>query len=378
MGLADITRGGIIAAMAEHDLLGRDRFLQKYGFAPARKYLIDHESRLYDSKAIVGVAHGFDCPGLGSLDATSFSGGLRHAVEVCSRLGFDVVGEMPKFEMIDDRGEAVGASCEINADGDAWALTLHSRGGTKGSLSERNAGYASGLRLVFHRLAKMEASVLEVLLDSAPMARTDVARRQLLDNVPLRLSLGLDNSRYVSAVMAKAGRTTPKGLKASGGNRTKQVRIRFTLDSVATRETLVAAIVGRVIGEAAVDARPGDEATDGLSEGAVVRTAVNRYERDPNARRACIAHYGAMCQVCEFDFEKTYGPIGVGYIHVHHLTPLASIGQVHEVDPVADLVPLCPNCHAMVHAGRSAPLTVDELRQIVEHRKALASGRLER
>ncbi len=377
MGLADITRAGTTQAIAEHDLLGRDRFLQKYGFAPSRKFLIEHESRLYDSKAIVGVAHRFDRPELGPLDSTAFSGGLGHAVEVCRRLGFVVVGEMPKFQIIDDMGEAVGSSCEVNADGDAWAVTLHSRGGTKGTSFERNPGYAGGLRLVLRRLAKLEATVVEVLLDSAPMASMDVARRQLLDKVPFRLRVGVDTESIASAVMTAAARATPKGVRASGGNPTKQVRIRFKVDLIDDLEPLILVLVSRPIGKAAIDARPGDEATTGLTEGALVRTTVNRYERDPNARKACIVHYGAICQVCEFDFGQMYGPIGAGYIHVHHRTPIASIKESYEVDPVIDLVPLCPNCHAMIHTGRTVPLTVDELRQNIERQKVLASRHIE-
>ena len=69
------------------------------------------------------------------------------------------------------------------------------------------------------------------------------------------------------------------------------------------------------------------------------------------ARKKCIEHYGAKCAVsnCGFDFEKLYGDIGKGFIHVHHLTQLSDIGQGYEVDPIKDLRPVCPNCHAMLH-----------------------------
>jgi 5-methylcytosine-specific restriction protein A len=51
------------------------------------------------------------------------------------------------------------------------------------------------------------------------------------------------------------------------------------------------------------------------------------------------------------DFEETYGPVGKGLIHVHHLKALASVGIEYQVNPVADLRPVCPNCHAMIHRG---------------------------
>ena len=86
-------------------------------------------------------------------------------------------------------------------------------------------------------------------------------------------------------------------------------------------------------------------------EGAVKRINVNAYERHEQARRDCIAHWGTRCVVCKFDFEKRYGGIGMGFTHVHHLKLLSKLGDGYEVDPVKDLRPVCPNCHAMLHHG---------------------------
>lgn len=99
-------------------------------------------------------------------------------------------------------------------------------------------------------------------------------------------------------------------------------------------------------------------------EGAVKRIEINAYERNTAARRACVAHYGATCRVCGFDFERTYGPVGRGFIHVHHLKRLAAIGEEYELDPIRDLRPVCPNCHAMIHR-QEPPLKIKELRRIV-------------
>lgn len=101
--------------------------------------------------------------------------------------------------------------------------------------------------------------------------------------------------------------------------------------------------------------------TESLFEGIPKTVLVNSYERNPIARTKCIDHYGVQCVVCGFDFEKTYGDIGKGFIHVHHLTQLSDIGQGYEVDPVNDLRPVCPNCHAMLHK-RNPPYTIDELK----------------
>lgn len=92
----------------------------------------------------------------------------------------------------------------------------------------------------------------------------------------------------------------------------------------------------------------------------------NRYERSREARQRCIQLHGAKCKVCGFDFEQKYGELGAGFIEVHHRRPISERGAVYEVDPERDLVPLCANCHRMIHLGSSAEreyLTVEELKQ---------------
>ncbi|WP_044173567.1 HNH endonuclease, partial [Photobacterium damselae] len=90
---------------------------------------------------------------------------------------------------------------------------------------------------------------------------------------------------------------------------------------------------------------------------------VNKYERDRKARSACIKHYGHTCQACGFDFGKKYGALGEGFIEVHHLKPIHQIGVEYVVDPVADLVPLCASCHAMIH--REHGMTLEALKALI-------------
>lgn len=100
-------------------------------------------------------------------------------------------------------------------------------------------------------------------------------------------------------------------------------------------------------------------------EGAKKEIIVNRYERNHEAREKCIAAHGCKCAVCGMDFEKTYGEIGRGFIHVHHIVPLSSIGKEYELNPITDLVPVCPNCHAMLHR-KDPPYNVDDLKRIIK------------
>ena len=94
-----------------------------------------------------------------------------------------------------------------------------------------------------------------------------------------------------------------------------------------------------------------EELPDGFEyqEGAVQQIRVNRYERDKKAREACLSHYGYVCQVCDVKLSDVYGAISGTLIHVHHIKPMSEIGELYIVDPVSDLIPVCPNCHAVIH-----------------------------
>jgi HNH endonuclease len=103
----------------------------------------------------------------------------------------------------------------------------------------------------------------------------------------------------------------------------------------------------------------------GLTEGAVRTITVNAYERNLQARRKCIAAHGTECIVCGFNFGKVYGPEAEGYCHVHHLRPLSEIGREYEIDPVNDLRPVCPNCHAVLHLGGKCR-GIDEVKELLD------------
>ncbi|MFW3460948.1 hypothetical protein ACN24K_09340 [Streptomyces microflavus] len=78
----------MLRVLAEHDELGREAFLSKYGFGEARSYVLVYECQEYDSKAVAGVAHKWD-QGRG-LTPDEFSGGKDHAAAWLKRLGFQV------------------------------------------------------------------------------------------------------------------------------------------------------------------------------------------------------------------------------------------------------------------------------------------------
>lgn len=111
-----------------------------------------------------------------------------------------------------------------------------------------------------------------------------------------------------------------------------------------------------------------------IYEGIKQQIIVNKYERSSIARARCLEAHGHTCKICNFDFETTYGKVGEGFIHVHHLKPLHTIGQSYKINYETDLIPVCPNCHAMLHrkAGDNE-LSVDELKNLVQKNNPPAS-----
>lgn len=93
-----------------------------------------------------------------------------------------------------------------------------------------------------------------------------------------------------------------------------------------------------------------------IMEGAKKQITVNAYERDPKAVKICKDYYmhrdgKLVCQICKFDFGAVYGAEYSNKVHIHHIKPISEIGKEYEVDPFKDLIPVCPNCHMVLHAN---------------------------
>ena len=106
---------------------------------------------------------------------------------------------------------------------------------------------------------------------------------------------------------------------------------------------------------------------ESIYEGLKTTVCVNKYERNSLARSRCIEENGVSCSICGMNFEQTYGELGKGFIHVHHVIPVSQIGKEYKVDFKKDLIPVCPNCHAMLHRKNKdgENVSVEELREIV-------------
>lgn len=96
-------------------------------------------------------------------------------------------------------------------------------------------------------------------------------------------------------------------------------------------------------------------------EGAILRSVVQRRERNPRNRLLCIRIHGERCLVCGLEPQRAYGAAG-SIIEVHHLEPVASLIEPRPYDPRTDLVPLCPTCHRALHTRRPTPFSIEELK----------------
>lgn len=148
-------------------------------------------------------------------------------------------------------------------------------------------------------------------------------------------------------------------LQQDGIHITKQINVPRGIASLPSYIRMLADIPEEVVSSA-------DRA---FIEGSVEKVLVNRYERDPRARKKCIEHHGAICAACRTNMAALYGDEFEGFIHVHHIVPLSDIAKEYQVDAVADLRPLCPNCHAVVHRF-NPPLSVEQVRQRLAHRRS--------
>ncbi len=107
-----------------------------------------------------------------------------------------------------------------------------------------------------------------------------------------------------------------------------------------------------------------------LTEGEEKDITDTRFERNQEARRKCIAHYGTACQICGFDFGKTYGAAFAGMIEVHHIVPMSEIREDYVVDPIRDIIPVCSNCHTALHSKKDGVYTPEELKAMIKNHKA--------
>lgn len=107
-----------------------------------------------------------------------------------------------------------------------------------------------------------------------------------------------------------------------------------------------------------------------IQEGVKKLVETKVYERSSYLRKIAINYYtkdgDILCDACKFSFNKFYGnKIGNGYIEIHHIKPIFKY-EDEELDKsiekaLKNVIPLCSNCHRMIHRNWRKPLQIDYL-----------------
>jgi 5-methylcytosine-specific restriction protein A len=324
--LADVTRPGVLTAIAEYDRVGRDQFLRSTGFRRARDYYLEFDGRLYDSKAIVGYAHGVDTGT--PLRPSDFSGGDKTVAARLRSLDF-IIRQFRRFDWTRDE---IVLAC---------ALTQENRWRTVAQEDPR--------AVELSRLLQKPA--IHPLEGRAPNFRNPAGVERKTADIVSRLP------NY---------RGTP-----TNGNRLDGEVLQDFLNRPEEMRALAAAIAAELASsdETSSTKFPDPDLADfSAEEGGVLLRAHLRRERSPRLRREKITDAKSRgqtiaCEVCGFDFFQAYGPRGLDYIECHHRVPLHVSGRTR--NRPEDLALICSNCHRMIH--RKAPwLTVEELRELVQ------------
>jgi len=339
MPLADLTRNAVLDAIAEFDALGRNEFLGRYGFRPARSYFLEHDGYLYDSKAIAGVAHKFVRPNDGPLAATSFSGGEATVVEKLQELGFVVTAHT------DDKNSD-GRNPPWTRDELILALELYLRNpqSPPGKVSKEVAELSVTLNLLGQWLGRNA--------DDKYRNKNGVYMKMM-------------NFRRFDPAATSEGRV---GL--TRGNKEEEVIWNEFAHSPAHLKHVARAIAAALHIDQDLQSEPShnDDGFCEAPEGRVLtRLHITRernrklVEKKKSSELARTGHL--VCEVCNFDFEARYGERGRGFIEVHHTKP------VHVLDDGAttklcDLALVCANCHRMIHSARPW-LELEELRALL-------------
>ena len=333
---SNVTRQGVLAAMAEYDALGQKPFLAKYGFKPARTYRVWYDGKPYDSKAIVGAAFGYLPGNPPPLRYDEFSGGVIYVVPILEKLGFTFdapANETAKRNPPWSRDEVI------------LALDLYFR----------HEGRDPG---------DTHPDVIELSVFLREMAsEAGQATYRNGNGVAMKLM----NFRSLDPVFTSKG---GKGLN-SASKLDREVWEEFFNRRL---ELAVAAEAIRVGAKQAMDDDSLEEVESyEAKEGRVSYRFHRTLERDRKIvamrKDAALKKAGRLdCEACGFDFASAYGERGAGYIEAHHTNPIHAM-KPGDLTKLSDLALLCANCHRMVHAAKPW-LTVEQLRTILKARSA--------
>ncbi|MFD7066637.1 HNH endonuclease [Streptomyces sp. NPDC059913] len=324
-----ISRDGVLQALTEYDDLGQDEFLSKYGYKPATGYLLLHEERTYDSKAIAGVAHKFDQGR--ALRPDELSGGRSHAARWLARLGFTIRSSRSP----DWTRDEIILACDL-AMANGWK------------------------RLEFDDPRVVE---LSALLQTMPIHPEEL-RNELFRN---------PNGVARKTVDITCRHPSYTGKPTNGNSLDVEVMNDFLArpaEMVMVAKRIRHGLVAGDFQELSPEVEEDDDY--GAPEGRLLLRLHRSRERNRALRKRkidAVLRQGRRlaCEACGFDFEHVYGDRGSGYIECHHVVPLHEAGEGRT--KLSDLALICANCHRMIHRRAPWP-TPEELRVSIEQKHA--------
>jgi 5-methylcytosine-specific restriction protein A len=375
MRLRDITRSAVLAAIAEYDRLGQDEFLARYGFDRARSYLLIHNGKAYDSKAIIGVAHGF-LPGERVLAARDFSGGEARVGRLLRGLGFTVqvgdltVGSLVRLLTRLNVYRSGGRPALYQPITLLWAFARAGRGEPRlvsweetqrqvAALIKRYGRPGEGDRVYYPVAALYGAGLWELDTDSGavPNAHGSSVPQRWFDEHQPRSGL--------VAPVYELVRDSPEARAAAVRALTQTYFVDADPAALLDELGLSSPRTGSPA-EAAFSARAAeyrrlcdrvDVFWSGRDSARASRTSADPV-RSADARRAVLLRSEGRCENpgCTGDIHDLTDS-GDPILEIDHIHDLAQGGPDNPVQMIA----LCPNCHAIKTRGR----TREKLRSVL-------------
>ncbi|WP_363347249.1 HNH endonuclease [Methylocystis echinoides] len=327
MGLRDLTRQAVEAAITEFDSLGRSTFLKRYGFGEAKTFYIKWNDNLYDSKAIAGAAHG-KLPGQLPLRSDEFSGGENTVKRALENLGFIVV----------DERSASARNPTWARDELILALDLYVQ--FKGNPPGKGSSEIVELSTLLNKMGSQFAGVTREFRNA--------------NGVYMKIM----NFRRFDPAYSAQGKV---GLQRGGKDE------EFVWNQFAQHPVELHAAAKAIRSHIGGGSAPSIDEESDIAEAPEGRLLTRQHQIRERSRaiieakkRKVLQLRGKLtCEACGFDFEEHYGERGRGFIEVHHVKPVHTLTTGSKTN-LEDLSLLCSNCHRMIHV-RSPWLTVAQI-----------------
>lgn len=114
-----------------------------------------------------------------------------------------------------------------------------------------------------------------------------------------------------------------------------------------------------------LDSEADEESLVSYQEGKKTSKFVTVYERNLVLKKQAKEFHGTTCFACGFNFGEFYGGYAKDFIHIHHVVPVSEFGESKDVNPKTDLVPVCANCHGVIHRRKDRTLSINELKAMI-------------